>query len=338
MQCERLWKWTAVCILSGRLWRSSCLSGFSFIPGGFDSSHIRKVLCYLVHVFAWILIISSMSALRTVLKQSRLCIPNTTFLVCDIQEKFQPLIYRSETIIKKAAFLNAAFNVLEIPCVITEQYPKALGHTVPEITLFPTTKVFEKREFSMLANEAVAKELEDSGRKQVHIVSIIVSSNIHWTLVVCDRLFSAVSRLMYVYFNRRWIFWILAMKCMSYAMPHPVRGKLMAMTVSAFYTKCELPVCMTGRTIEQWRWTDWNQAGRCWLLPRRRCSTLCALRATLGSERSARCWSTTIKMTLTSSLTTLLCSSCFGLTDGGAWQQEQYTFSNDLLSAVRRTW
>ena len=50
-------------------------------------------------------------------------------LICDMQTKFEPLIYRSASVINNIALLNNMANVLEIPVYVTEQYPKAFGHT-----------------------------------------------------------------------------------------------------------------------------------------------------------------------------------------------------------------
>lgn len=105
--------------------------------------------------------------LNTIVKQSRLSLTRTSFLICDVQDKFRPLIYRSETLIKKTSFLNTALNILDVPCFIAEQYPKALGRTVPDIVQYPTTKLFEKTTFSMLGNEDLRRQLIESGRNQV---------------------------------------------------------------------------------------------------------------------------------------------------------------------------
>jgi Ca2+-binding EF-hand superfamily protein len=56
-------------------------------------------------------------------------------------------------LISKCSFLNQALSALDIPCIVTEQYPKALGSTVPEIELFASTQIFEKKQFSMLTEE-----------------------------------------------------------------------------------------------------------------------------------------------------------------------------------------
>lgn len=91
---------------------------------------------------------------------------NATYMVCDIQDRFRPLVHQMEAVINRAVLVNKACNILGIPCVITEQYPKAFGKTVPEIEKFPSTKLFEKKQFSMLTDE-VAAALKESGRQQV---------------------------------------------------------------------------------------------------------------------------------------------------------------------------
>lgn len=64
-----------------------------------------------------------------------------------------------------------AGNILDIPVIVTEQYPKGLGSTVPEIDV-SNAKVFPKTKFSM-----VIPELEDilkghPDRKSVILVGI----------------------------------------------------------------------------------------------------------------------------------------------------------------------
>jgi nicotinamidase-related amidase len=77
-------------------------------------------------------------------------------LICDVQTKFQPLIYRSASVINRCSLLNNVATALNMPVIVTEQYPKAFGSTVPELVLNADTKVFAKRKFSMLTDEAHA--------------------------------------------------------------------------------------------------------------------------------------------------------------------------------------
>lgn len=52
-----------------------------------------------------------------------------------------------ETVISKSVFLNNACKILDIPVIATEQYPSALGNTVPEIEL--SQPAIPKKTFSM---------------------------------------------------------------------------------------------------------------------------------------------------------------------------------------------
>ena len=47
--------------------------------------------------------------------------------------------------------------------IVTEQYPKGLGHTAKEVGLdkYPDIKIFEKSQFSMMTDDVVAKMKQD---------------------------------------------------------------------------------------------------------------------------------------------------------------------------------
>lgn len=82
---------------------------------------------------------------------SRLQLSNTALFICDVQEKFRPLIYKSESLINRCVLMNQACGVLGVPVIATEQYPKAFGPTVPDIVLpIPS---FAKTQFSMMTSE-----------------------------------------------------------------------------------------------------------------------------------------------------------------------------------------
>jgi len=70
-----------------------------------------------------------MSAMKSV---GKLVPSSTCFLLCDIQERFRPLIYNMETVIRTSRLLTQVSDELNIPLVITEQYPKVFGSTIPD--------------------------------------------------------------------------------------------------------------------------------------------------------------------------------------------------------------
>jgi nicotinamidase-related amidase len=91
-----------------------------------------------------------MSAL---LSAGRLTPCRSVFFVCDIQERFRPLIWRGESIINRAALMAKACRALNIPVVVTEQNPKAFGPTVSELGVGDSHHVFAKKKFSMVTPE-----------------------------------------------------------------------------------------------------------------------------------------------------------------------------------------
>lgn len=105
----------------------------------------------------------------------KLVASETALFVCDIQERFRPVIAGMPAVIDTAKRMVRAAEVMHIPVVVTEQYPKALGPTVAELRdhLPPTAPVVAKTLFSMMVPE-VADHLQGKlpHVKQVLIVGI----------------------------------------------------------------------------------------------------------------------------------------------------------------------
>jgi nicotinamidase-related amidase len=57
----------------------------------------------------------------------------TTLLVVDVQERFRAAIAGFESMLSGCVRLVRAFRILDLPIVVTEQYPKGLGKTVREL-------------------------------------------------------------------------------------------------------------------------------------------------------------------------------------------------------------
>jgi len=77
-----------------------------------------------------------------------------TLLVIDIQQKLLPPIFEKERMLRNAQLLIRLAGVLKLPALVSTQYSKGLGNTVPEIAdLLPETPSFEKLTFSCFASE-----------------------------------------------------------------------------------------------------------------------------------------------------------------------------------------
>lgn len=84
--------------------------------------------------------------------------PETSMvLLCDIQERFRPLIWRAETVINTSRYTTSVAKALGVPIAITQQYTKVFGETVEDCFEDPEdlkkVPIFEKKNFSMCTSE-----------------------------------------------------------------------------------------------------------------------------------------------------------------------------------------
>ena len=72
-----------------------------------------------------------------------------------------------------------ASKVLNIPLLVTEQYPKGLGKTIPELSIDHACHVFEKTKFSMVTQESLPaiNKLCDGKLQSVVLFGIEASFN-----------------------------------------------------------------------------------------------------------------------------------------------------------------
>lgn len=85
----------------------------------------------------------------------RLKSDSTALLVIDVQERLLHTIHGHERLVHHCGILCRAAPLLGVPTVVTEQYVRGLGHTVPALAqaFAPGTPVFEKTRFSALTPE-----------------------------------------------------------------------------------------------------------------------------------------------------------------------------------------
>ncbi|KAF9189188.1 Isochorismatase domain-containing protein 1 [Haplosporangium sp. Z 767] len=95
----------------------------------------------------------------------------TAFFLCDIQEKFRSHIYQFPAVVATAQKMIAAHKILDIPLIVTEQNPRALGATATELDLSQAKMNLPKTKFSMFIPE-VEKELKSNNIKSVVLFGI----------------------------------------------------------------------------------------------------------------------------------------------------------------------
>ncbi|AFM39466.1 nicotinamidase-like amidase [Desulfosporosinus acidiphilus SJ4] len=97
---------------------------------------------------------------------------DTVLMVIDIQERLVPSMKYGEKVIKNTNTLISIAQKLGIPIIVTEQYPKGLGKTVPEVSNnLVRSLTFEKITFSGCTSE-VASALQVLGRKKIIITGM----------------------------------------------------------------------------------------------------------------------------------------------------------------------
>jgi nicotinamidase-related amidase len=82
-------------------------------------------------------------------------------IVVDIQEKLLPPIWEKERLVRNAQLLIRLGGILKIPALVTTQYMKGLGNTVPEVAaLLPDTPSIDKLMFSCFGSDVFCSLLK----------------------------------------------------------------------------------------------------------------------------------------------------------------------------------
>jgi nicotinamidase-related amidase len=82
-------------------------------------------------------------------------------IVVDMQEKLLPPIWEKERLVKNVQLLIRLAGILKIPALVTTQYAKGLGNTVPAIAeMLPNTQAIDKMMFSCFGSDAFCSMLK----------------------------------------------------------------------------------------------------------------------------------------------------------------------------------
>lgn len=82
-------------------------------------------------------------------------------VVIDIQEKLLPPIFQKDQLVRNAQLLIRAAAILKIPALVSTQYAKGLGGTVPEIaSLLSGTEAIDKTLFSCFGSDVFCSVLK----------------------------------------------------------------------------------------------------------------------------------------------------------------------------------
>ncbi len=106
--------------------------------------------------------------------ENTLELARTVLVMIDMQEGFRSSISDFAETAARIALVTHAAQLLKIPVVVTEQYPKGLGRTAGEIlaVLPPTQKIIEKTAFSSCGAQEFITELGASEARHVLVCGI----------------------------------------------------------------------------------------------------------------------------------------------------------------------
>lgn len=101
---------------------------------------------------------------------------SSCLLVVDIQEKLTPLVMNNNSLVEQAYWLMSLGHELNIPILVTEQYPKGLGPTVERLrNLSKANDILTKVHFSIAGDEKCLAHINALGVKQCILTGIETS-------------------------------------------------------------------------------------------------------------------------------------------------------------------
>lgn len=108
---------------------------------------------------------------------------NSLLLIIDVQERLVGTLDK-DVVVKRTATLAKAAQILNIPTIVTLQYPKGLGQTVIQVSqnLASDTVIFEKTAFSALREAGFLEKLKSFNKKQIVICGIETHVCVHQTV------------------------------------------------------------------------------------------------------------------------------------------------------------
>jgi nicotinamidase-related amidase len=98
---------------------------------------------------------------------------DSLLLIIDIQQAMLNVIDSWETVAGKVKQLIQSANALEVPILLTEQYKKGLGETIPELVQeIESPQIFQKEHFSACLEEDFIPTVQSFKRKKIIVVGM----------------------------------------------------------------------------------------------------------------------------------------------------------------------
>jgi nicotinamidase-related amidase len=109
---------------------------------------------------------------------------DSVLVVIDVQERYLPHLHEGARVVEAARRMIAGAKLVGVPILVTEQYPKGVGHTAPAVreVLPEDFRAIEKLSMSCLGAPEFAERLARTGRRQVAVVGIEAQACVNQTV------------------------------------------------------------------------------------------------------------------------------------------------------------
>jgi nicotinamidase-related amidase len=98
---------------------------------------------------------------------------DSLLLLVDVQEKLTPAVLNSKELIDRCEWLLKLANRLNVPILVSEQYPQGLGSTLKKLqTYFDNQACIDKFCFSCVGEPKFIEHLEQYSQKQIILIGI----------------------------------------------------------------------------------------------------------------------------------------------------------------------
>lgn len=94
---------------------------------------------------------------------------NTAAIIVDVQEKLMPAMFNQEEVEKNVNRLVAGLKLLEVPMIVTQQYTKGIGMTIPSVieTFGDDFSYMEKTSFGVYGEAPIKEAVDGLGKKNI---------------------------------------------------------------------------------------------------------------------------------------------------------------------------
>ncbi len=97
----------------------------------------------------------------------------SALVIVDVQERLVPVIHQRDKLIARIRWLGEIANELDIPVLVTEQYPKGLGISVDALAgVIENSRVIEKLHFSAMQEPNFCTALKELQRQQIILMGM----------------------------------------------------------------------------------------------------------------------------------------------------------------------